>query len=212
MNGKGCLNLGSSCAVGANLPHTGCTCPKQFSHESMSTCARRNYWWGEENLDVICQTYAKFTYHTSTRFSCSSRSTTIFPVALHGARRARHRVDVAASGSGRGAGIKKRRGNRDLVKPSKTAPRIWGRNKATSNRYILMKLSGPKRWNPLFWVYLPRLFDHIWLFLLPISRVIIFQCARVHTRGSQGEAKKRGRTEYSVDIYFSRWRYGCLNI
>ena len=38
-HGKGCLNLGSSCAVCANLPHTGCTCPKQFSHESMSTCA-----------------------------------------------------------------------------------------------------------------------------------------------------------------------------
>lgn len=111
-------------------PHTGCTCPKQFSHESMSTCARRNYWWGEEHLDVIYQTYAKFTYHTSTGFSCSSRSTTIDSCA------SRCATGMAPSWSC--GAWEWERCQRDLVKPSKTAPRILRRNQENhiQQRYI----------------------------------------------------------------------------
>lgn len=89
-----------------------------------------------------------------------------------------------------------------LVKPSKIAPGCGGETrKTTSNRDIWWNHRDPNGFFPILRKNLPRLFDHIWrLFLLPISRVIIFQCARVHTRGSQGEAKKRGRTEYSADI------------
>ena len=184
---------------------------------------------------------------------------TIFPVALHGARRARHRVDVAASGSGRGAVWKKCRGNRDLVKPSKIAPGCGGETRphptdiwwnigtfvlylvpekmsfeyeewAEWLDYIGFRSTGfqicPKHL-PLLWVYLAPLFDHIWLFLLPKSRVIEVPnkrfckypkrsfvssscnvtCAKIPVAHRVKPKKEGSRI---LCGYISRWRYGCL--